>query len=301
MERNANESRFAAMFIDYENIYYFLKKELGTSTDAVDTTVDLFRKLRTKLLTDGRGDCIVQHAYADFEQVQSASQGQLFLLGIETHNVLGTDHKNAADMRLCIDALEVLYTRPEIRTFVLLAGDRDYIPLILHLKKHAKEVTAVAFRRNVSGDLLQIVGEINFIAAEDLLDPEIAQALRQPAQPQSKPIAVASVSPPPTSKPRTQPATKFEPSVEILDEDEYKALVELIESFGRHPEVFLMPYLNHLRRKMAGLAEYERKALITSMADHGAIAVEKRQGEPNDYSVIIINWNHPSVKAANPG
>jgi len=35
----------------------------------------------------------------------------LYLMGVETHNVLGTEHKNAADMKLCIDAMEVMYTR----------------------------------------------------------------------------------------------------------------------------------------------------------------------------------------------
>ena len=71
--------------------------------------------------------------------------GDLYLLGVEAHNVLGTEHKNAADMRLCIDAMEILYTRQNIQSFILVAGDRDYIPVIQHLKKNGRTVRVAGF------------------------------------------------------------------------------------------------------------------------------------------------------------
>ncbi|MEJ7659048.1 MAG: hypothetical protein WKG07_05175 [Hymenobacter sp.] len=53
-------------------------------------------------------DSLVLNAYADFDRIPTGPQGPLYLMGVSTRNVLGTDHKNAADMQLCIDALEVL-------------------------------------------------------------------------------------------------------------------------------------------------------------------------------------------------
>src|SRR5438477_4074244 len=105
---------YAAVFIDFENIFYFLKDNYADLPDLNDYIFDILRSLQ-KHLEDRLGmRTIIAKAYADFERMKSTPQGSLYLMGVETHNVLGTDHKNAADMKLCIDALEILYTRPEI-------------------------------------------------------------------------------------------------------------------------------------------------------------------------------------------
>ena len=38
---------------------------------------------------------------------------------------------------------------------------------------------------------------------------------------------------------------------------------------------------------------------VSVLQEAGAIRIEKRQGETHDYSVVIIDWNHPDVQAAN--
>ena len=119
------------------------------------------------------------NAYADFERIPTTPQGNLYLLGVSTRNVLGTDHKNAADMQLCIDALEVMYTRPDIGTFVLVAGDRDYIPVLQHLRRQARQVLVAGFRESVSGDLIQNLGDKHFINARDLLGEETTAQLEK--------------------------------------------------------------------------------------------------------------------------
>ena len=120
--------------------------------------LDIVRSLREQLSDKGL-DSLISYAYADFERLATAPQGALYLMGVSTRNVLGTDHKNAADMQLCIDALEVMYTRPDIGTFVLVAGDRDYIPVLQHLRRQARQVLVAGFRESVSGDLLQNIGQ----------------------------------------------------------------------------------------------------------------------------------------------
>ena len=80
-------------------------------------------------------------------------------------------------MQLCIDVLEVLYTRAEISTFVLVAGDRDYIPVIQHLRRQARSILGVGFRESVSGDLLLNLGEGQFLDARELLSPGTLERL----------------------------------------------------------------------------------------------------------------------------
>ena len=66
----------------------------------------------------------------------------------------------------------------------------------------------------------------------------------------------------------------------------------------------MRPFLQKLRNEMHELTEFERKQLIQELADRGAVRVEQRdghnqEGEDIQYSVMLVNWNHPAVQAAN--
>lgn len=291
-----SDVRYAALFVDYENLYYFLKNRLTPGQDPGDAVTRMVRSARIRLQQTFNEQCVIQHAYGDFEKIDANAQSDLYLLGVDTHHVLGTEHKNAADMRLCIDALEVLYTRPEIRSFVFMAGDRDYIPVIQHLRKHARTIRVAAFPQNISGDLLQIVGEDLFIDGTLLLPSEfVLGPERRPSMPAPQP----RVDPVQTAQPR--PVVPRFNSVRRLTEQDRAALDIMLRYFGDKPEVWVTPYLRRLREEMPMLEEYERKALLSNLSHAGATTVEKRTGTMNDYSVAIINWDHPDVRDLNPG
>ncbi len=296
---------YAALFIDFENIFHYIRKRTVDSERAQDIVLELIQDLRKTLGEKFAQSVIVQYAYADFEQIDVNAQGQLFLLGVETRNVVGTEHKNAADMRLCIDVMETMYTRDEIDTFVLMAGDRDYIPVLQHLRKHAKTVQVVAFKENISGDLLTLVGD-GYIDAFTCLGKvsqselevgqerlkEYFEQRAEASNEQAFQIAEARA----TGK---MAQTNFE-KPKRLDKDALVALEVMLHNFGDKPEVWFTPYLNKLRNALQHLAEYERKSLVTTLEISGAIKVEKRRGEPHDYSVIVVNWDHPDVRENNP-
>lgn len=77
---------------------------------------------------------------------------------------------------------------------------------------------------------------------------------------------------------------------------ELMALRTLIMNFGRHAEVFLTPYLFKLNAVLPDLERFERKAVVMRLEEAGAVKIERRRGIPNDYSVIIVNYNHPTVR-----
>src|SRR2546426_163307 len=81
---------FAAIFIDYENIYYYLKSAYADVPDLNDYMLDVLRNLRDHLEGKLGLQAIIMKAYADFERLKSAPQGSLYLMGVDTHNVLGT-------------------------------------------------------------------------------------------------------------------------------------------------------------------------------------------------------------------
>ena len=326
-----SESPFAAVFLDFENVYYFFKNEFADPPEINDHILEMLRNLRAHLSEQFGLDSIILNAYADFERIESAPQGPLYLLGVDTKNVLGTDHKNAADMRLCIDVLEVLYTRPEIGTFVLVAGDRDYIPVIQHLRRQARRVLGVGFRESVSGDLLLNLGDKGFIDARELLDAEtlerleerrrefqkqeaerqrrfeeqareIDQKVAQARQTEAAP-APPSAPPRPVEPMREAPEIAFAPPRRIEDEDELHCLEFALEKLRRIQEthynsaneLWLGPFLRHLADELPLLADWERRRLLEGLANRGALRIEKRPGEPYPYSVMILNYNHPDV------
>jgi hypothetical protein len=350
----AAASPYAAVFIDFENVYYFLKNHYLDPQDPHDYALDLVRALRDTLKRELGLDSLVLNAYADFDKIPTGPQGPLYLMGVSTRNVLGTDHKNAADMQLCIDALEVLYTRPAIGTFVLVAGDRDYIPVLQHLRRQARQVKVVGFRESVSGDLLQMLGQEHFIDARALLPAERLQALenhrtarlqqgeeirrlreqgmvgvqsaaaRQAAQDaaglagstQAEGMASPEAAPPRPSTPvrpsmleqllQEVPAT-FAPIRRITRTDERRCLeflLEQVQRFGSQqatPEIWASPFLRRLTDVLPELPDWERRQLLNQLRDAGAVRLEKREGEPHPFSVILINYQHPDVRELNPG
>ena len=362
----ATASPYAAVFIDFENIYYFIKNHYLDPQDPHDTAFELVRQLRETLKTQLGLDTLVMDAYADFDRIPTGPQGPLYLLGVKTIYVLGTEHKNAADMQLCIDAMNVLYTRPDIGTFVLVAGDRDYIPVLQHLRRQARQIKVVGFRESVSGDLLQMLGAEHFIDARELLTPgrleglerhrqsrlakaEEIRLLRErgttgvktvaaqqaerdagglPIPPAALPPAGTAPAPVPLLRdengvfraaprfvppaPRAaslldqlmeEPPVPFAPVRRLTRDTERRCLVLILEEMQRRhtAEVWAGPFLRRLADLMPELPDYERRQLVNLLADAGAVRVEKRNGEPHPFSVIVANYNHPDVQALNPG
>ncbi len=361
----AAASPYAAVFIDFENVYYFLKNHYLDPQDPHDYALDLVRALRDTLKRELGLDSLVLYAYADFDKLPSGPQGPLYLMGVDTRNVLGTDHKNAADMQLCIDALEVLYTRPDIGTFVLVAGDRDYIPVLQHLRRQARQVKVVGFRESVSGDLLLMLGQEHYLDARQLLPAERLQTLedhrasrirlgeekrrlreqglagvqsaaaRQAAQDAAALAAQAELPPaeatdsaaathpaePIAAEPAvaygrlaSQPAepagteAAFAPIRRITSPNERRCLEFLMEQIQRYaagqpgtPEIWASPFLRRLTDVLPELPDWERRQLINHLRDSGALRLEKREGEPHPFSVIIVNYQHPDVRELNPG
>src|SRR3972149_6510199 len=63
--------------------------------------------------------------------------------------------KGAPAHRPAIDALELVFTRPEIGTFILLSGDSDFSSLVIKLKEYGKYVIGVGIRESASDLLIQ--------------------------------------------------------------------------------------------------------------------------------------------------
>lgn len=137
---NPTHERRIALFLDFEN--------LVTNTGITAATFDLKPSL-DRLLE--RGKVIFRRAYCDWSRFHDA-KGGLHELGVELIDVPPSTRagKNAADMRLVIDALELNYARGHIDTFVIASGDSDFCPLAYKLRENDRVVIGLAVKEATS-------------------------------------------------------------------------------------------------------------------------------------------------------
>src|SRR5687768_10670937 len=132
----------AALLIDFDNVTMGIRSDLG-------------KELRTLLGSEIiKGKVAVQRAYADWRRYPQYMV-PLAESSIDTiqATAYGSSKKNATDIRLAVDAVELVFTRPEIGTYILLSGDSDFASLVTKLKEYGKYVIGVGIRES-SSDLL---------------------------------------------------------------------------------------------------------------------------------------------------
>ncbi len=70
--------------------------------------------------------------------------------------------KQGNDITITVDAMEVVFTRPNINVFVFVTGDADFIPLVLKLKEYGKFVVIIASKNNTSLLLAKVCDRFTF-------------------------------------------------------------------------------------------------------------------------------------------
>jgi uncharacterized protein (TIGR00288 family) len=156
----AEDEERIALFIDYENL------AIGAR--------DRGEKLDMAVIMDAlseRGRVVARRAYADWNLFSDHRQG-LLAQRIEMTEIpqrSGMVRKNAADIKLAVDALELAFQRDFITTFVVGSGDSDFTPLVLKLREMNKRVIGVGVEGSTSELLPGACDE--FLFYERLLGP----------------------------------------------------------------------------------------------------------------------------------
>jgi uncharacterized protein (TIGR00288 family) len=137
-------ARNAALLIDFDNITLGVRSDLG-------------KELRTLLNSEiFSGKVAVRRAYADWRRypnyVVPLTEASVDLIFAPAY---GTSKKNATDLRMAVDAIELAFMRPELGTFILLTGDSDFTSCVVKLKEYGKYVIGVGMRDSSSDLLIQ--------------------------------------------------------------------------------------------------------------------------------------------------
>src|SRR5919205_2388585 len=132
-----------ALFLDYENL------AIGAREDLSGLRFDL------KPLADAlaeRGRVVVRRAYADWtmfeEDRRMLARHNVEL--IEIPQRMGSVRKNAADIKMAVDAIELCFEREYVTTYVLGTGDSDFTPLVHKLRELNRRVIGIGVEASTS-------------------------------------------------------------------------------------------------------------------------------------------------------
>jgi uncharacterized protein (TIGR00288 family) len=152
-----------ALFLDYENLAIGARDTWGTLD---------FRPIADALAERGR--VVVRRAYADWsyfeEDRRMLTRHQVEL--IEIPQRMGMVRKNAADIKMAVDAVELSFERDYITTFVLGTGDSDFTPLVHKLRELNKRVIGIGIEASTSALLPAACDEFLFYERLEGVEPK---------------------------------------------------------------------------------------------------------------------------------
>ena len=144
-----------ALFLDYENLAIGAREDLGGLKFDLKPLADALAE---------RGRVVVRRAYADwsyFEEDRRMLTQQHVEL-IEIPQRLGAVRKNAADIKMAVDAIELCFERDYITTYVIGTGDSDFTPLVGKLRELNRRVIGVGLAASTSALLPPACDEFLF-------------------------------------------------------------------------------------------------------------------------------------------
>ena len=174
-----------ALFLDYENLAIGARDGLGVSPFDFGPVADALAE---------RGRVVARRAYADWsafdEDRRLMARAQVEL--IEIPQRLGGSRKNAADIKMAVDAIELAYERSFITTFAIGTGDSDFTPLVHKLREMDKRVIGIGVQSSTSKLLPPACDEFLFydrLPGVEQAQPEIAPVAATPAVAEDQDVA----------------------------------------------------------------------------------------------------------------
>jgi len=242
-----------ALFIDFENIRYGLRRY--NQEPVIPQLMEKARKY---------GTVAVALAYADFNEHPEWVRRQLDIAGIFARDVPlrrwlnnGVERiKSSTDVHMVMDIMETVLDRPHVHTYVLMAGDGDYIRVTTWLRnRFDKRVVVSGVPGSVSADLVRAAGN------EDPVEPIPEMAAADQDLVISALIAMVH---------RREPPLGF-------------WTVRLILDWARD------------RRNNINANEVATSQAVTAMVQEQMILREVQERNGREVTVATLNYDHPHV------
>ena len=281
----------AATFVDYDNLHTILDEQSGGEDRPEAFAREILSEVRRYLSEGDNTPTILGRAYADFGGLPTANdasiQEALHRIGVEPVVTPTGFQGNTSELQLCIDVMDLLGSRSPVHTVVIVTGNRPYLPLVRRIRENGYRALVAAVNPPVTDASTQYVEDDVYLDARNLLSQSLRDTLLDNAPADEQPRAVRSDAP--------QNGSASTPTFRSLDDALLRRTVEITEEhFGQYEEVYLTPLLRKLSDILGD--DYDPKSLVSDLEAAGAVRLEKRDGYPYDYTVLIVNEDHPDIQ-----
>ena len=275
----------AALFVDYDNVYTVLHAQ-DTERAPHALAMRIVDKVRSYLEEGDDTPTVFARAYADFATLPDATSGEaeaeLYEQGLDPQVTPTAVQLNASEQHLTADVVHLLHERPDITTIVIVTGDRPYLPLVRAVRERGVRPLVAAVHPPQGGAIASYREEETYLDARNMLGSAARDTLNSREQANRPSRRRTRSSAPPDQQ-------------DPIDDPILRATIEVTEEFfGQYDEVYLTPLLRKISEELG--EGYDPKALVSDLESAGAVWLEKRDGYPYDYTVLIVNEEHEDVQ-----
>ena len=196
-----------AVYLDFDNIVLSRYDQVhGRNSFQRDKPKGLDAAKLTRAIVDvgaildfasSFGTLVLTRAYADWSaDINAGYRGQLVGRAVDLVQLFpaAAYGKNAADIRLAVDAVEDMFRLPDLTHVVIVAGDSDYIPLAQRCKRLGRYVVGIGVAGSSSKSLAAACDE--FVIYDALPGvPAIAPAPAEDEAPKARTRATKPAQP----------------------------------------------------------------------------------------------------------
>jgi uncharacterized protein (TIGR00288 family) len=209
-----------ALFIDYENL-------------AIGAREDLRQQFNLGPVADAlaeRGRVVVRRAYADWsyfdDDRRMLTRHHVEL--IEIPQRMDAIRKNAADIKMAVDAVELCFERDYITTYVICTGDSDFTPLVGKLRELNRRVIGVGLEASTSKLLPAACDEFLFYESLEGVSPAPSKQPRGSRRGSRSGPSSRSMRRPSTPEPAEPDTTDADADADTDDEPRQRGDVEAL-------------------------------------------------------------------------
>ncbi|MGQ9455091.1 MAG: NYN domain-containing protein [Armatimonadota bacterium] len=180
----ADHTNSIAVFIDAENLV--AETEKAGVPFRIKSIVDRIRE-------EGRIASI--RAYGDWSRpplskyVDEFKSNVIEMIQLST----STEGKNTADIQLALDALEMALQPSSPNVFIMISGDRDFVPLAQKIKRYGKFAVGIGYSETSTSKLLAGACDL-FLFANEILDKTLSAGMPSRASESAPTVSAEGVS-----------------------------------------------------------------------------------------------------------
>jgi hypothetical protein len=159
-----------ALFVDFEHFQRPIRQYTSAPVSFVGTLEALVEHVRR------HGLLVLANVYADWErypgmpaELKRLQLDPRFVVGSSGPRQVTVTRSTAAVMSLALDALQTVFERPDISTFILVSGDAALLDLIGRLRGRQRQIVLMGFEQYVRAELTAAVK--SFEPLDDFFQP----------------------------------------------------------------------------------------------------------------------------------